>query len=259
MSGLSMTQGPLVHVITNSLSQNDCANLLLAVGARPIMAEAEEEAAEIAGNCQALVLNTGIPSAAKFAAMRLAGKAANQADIPVVLDPVGIGASAFRREQIGRLLEEVRFSLIRGNGAEIAVLAGAEPGFSGVDGAGEQARQKDCFARLAAKKYGAILLQSGAEDILTDGERTQTLAGGHPDMAKVTGAGCMLSALLGAFLGANPKDLWGAAQAAAVFWKTCGQRAAERARLRGEGTGSLRTYLIDAANRWASQAGGASR
>ena len=93
---------PLVHVITNTLSQNDCANLLLAVGAHPIMAEAEEETAQIAGNCNALVLNTGIPSAAKFRAMLLAAQAANRAGIPVLLDPVGIGASALRREQIGR-------------------------------------------------------------------------------------------------------------------------------------------------------------
>lgn len=254
MSALSITGAPLVHVMTNSLSQNDCANLLLAVGARPIMAEAEEEAAEIAGRCRALVLNTGIPSAAKFAAMRLAGKAANQAGIPVVLDPVGIGASAFRREQIGRLLEEIRFTVIRGNSAEIAVLAGAERKFSGVDDAGGEAREKEHLARLTAKKYSAILLQSGAKDILTDGEQVQTLSGGHPDMAKVTGAGCMLSALLGAFLGASPSDPWGAARAAALFWKACAQQAAARMVARGEGTGSLRTYLIDAANLLANEA-----
>lgn len=118
---------PLIHVMTNTVSQNDCANLLLAIGARPIMAEAEEEAAEIAAGCAALVLNTGIPSRQKLRAMALAGKAANQKGIPVILDPVGIGTSAFRRQNIFHLLGEVRFSLIRANSAEVCALAGQNP------------------------------------------------------------------------------------------------------------------------------------
>ena len=191
---------PLVHVITNTLSQNDCANLLLAAGARPIMAEAEEEAAEIARNCGALVLNTGIPSAAKFRAMLAAGQAAGRAGIPILLDPVGIGVSAFRREQIGRLLETLRFAVIRGNSAEISVLAGDNPAFSGVDsGMAEDTH----LAQLAARRFGAVILQSGGIDFLTDGRHTLRIPGGHPAMAKITGAGCMLSALTGAFLAAS--------------------------------------------------------
>ena len=236
---------PLVHVITNTLSQNDCANLLLAVGAHPIMAEAEEEAAQIAGNCNALVLNTGIPSAAKFRAMLLAAQAANRAGIPVLLDPVGIGASAFRREQIGRLLESASFAAIRGNSAEIAVLAGASPAFSGVDsGAAEDMRP----AELAARKLGAVILQSGAEDFLTDGHRCIKIPGGHAAMAKITGAGCMLSALAGAFLAANPAHPLEAAAAAAAFWKKCAELAAARMEAQGTGTGSLHVYLLDAAS-----------
>lgn len=237
---------PLVHVITNTLSQNDCANLLLAAGARPIMAEAEEEAAEIAGNCGSLVLNTGIPSAAKFRAMLAAGQAANKAGIPVLLDPVGIGVSAFRREQIGRLLEALQFAVIRGNSAEISVLAGDNPAFSGVDSCAAGDTQP---AQLAARRFGAVILQSGGSDFLTDGRRTLRIPGGHPAMTKITGAGCMLSALTGAFLAANPAHPLESAAAAAVFWKKCAELAAARMEAQGAGTGSLHMYLLDAASR----------
>lgn len=236
---------PLVHVITNTLSQNDCANLLLAVGAHPIMAEAEEEAAEIAASCKALVLNTGIPSAAKFRAMLLAGQAANRAGIPVLLDPVGIGASAFRREQIGRLMDAVSFAVIRGNSAEIAVLAGDSQAFSGVDSAADGDAQP---ARLAAQRFGAVILQSGAADFITDGQRDRKIQGGHAAMAKITGAGCMLSALTGAFLAANPAHPLEVAAAAAAFWKKCAELAAARMGAHGAGTGSLHCYLFDAAS-----------
>lgn len=236
---------PLVHVITNTLSQNDCANLLLAVGAHPIMAEAEEEAAEIAASCKALVLNTGIPSAAKFRAMLLAGQAANRAGIPVLLDPVGIGASAFRREQIGRLMDAVSLAVIRGNSAEIAVLAGDSQAFSGVDSAADGDAQP---ARLAAQRFGAVILQSGAADFITDGQRDRKIQGGHAAMAKITGAGCMLSALTGAFLAANPAHPLEAAAAAAAFWKKCAKLAAARMEAHGAGTGSLHCYLFDAAS-----------
>jgi hydroxyethylthiazole kinase len=239
---------PLVHVITNTLSQNDCANLLLAAGARPIMAEAEEEAAEIARNCGALVLNTGIPSAAKFRAMLAAGQAAGRAGIPILLDPVGIGVSAFRREQIGRLLETLRFAVIRGNSAEISVLAGDNPAFSGVDsGIAEDTR----LAQLAARRFGAVILQSGGIDFLTDGRHTLRIPGGHPAMTKITGAGCMLSALTGAFLAANPAHPLESAAAAAVFWKKCAELAAARMEAQSAGTGSLHMYLLDAASRMA--------
>ena len=243
------SKAPLVHVLTNTVSQNDCANLLLAVGARPIMAEAKEEVQEVTRGCAALVLNTGIPSAEKFDAMLLAGKAANKAGIPVLLDPVGIGASVFRREQIGRLLEQVSFALIRGNRAEIAVLAGAERAFSGVDDiAGQQAEENSHLARQVAQRHGAVVLQSGAQDFITDGAQDFFCGGGHPAVAQVTGAGCMLSALAGAFLAAVPENSLAAGLAAATFWKLCAKRAAARMQSKGLGTGSLRIYLMDEAS-----------
>ncbi len=252
---LLRSQAPLVHVITNTLSQNDCANLLLAAGARPIMAEAEEEVQEVARGCAALVLNTGIPSEAKFRAMRLAGEAANQAGIPVVLDPVGIGASAFRRQRIGRLLSQLRFHIIRGNSAEIAVLAGQPRGFSGVDdAAGGSTAEKRWLAHQVAARYGATVLQSGVQDVIVRAARECVVSGGHPAIARVTGAGCMLSALAGAFLAVVPEDPMVAALAAAQFWKCCAAWAADRMQQRGEGTGSLRAYLIDAASLLTPQA-----
>lgn len=246
---------PLVHVMTNTISQNDCANLLLAAGARPIMAEAQEEVQEIAGSCAALVLNCGIPSKAKFRAMLLAGQAANQAGAPVVLDPVGIGASAFRQEQIRHLLGALHFRVIRGNSAEIAALAGQPCGFTGVDGAaGRSSPEKCLLAVQVAARYGAIVLQSGAQDVIVDATRMRIVSGGHPAIAKVTGAGCMLSALTGAFLAIAPENPMLAALAAAQFWKCCAAWAADRMQQRGEGTGSLRAYLIDAASLLTPQA-----
>lgn len=244
---------PLIHVMTNTISQNDCANLLLAIGARPIMAEAEEEAAEIAAGCAALVLNTGIPSRQKLRAMALAGKAANQKGIPVILDPVGIGASAFRRQNIFHLLGEVRFSLIRANSAEVCALAGQNPQFSGVDAASISINEGAQTALSVCRQTGAAVLQSGAQDLLVDGSQTRVVSGGHSLSSKVTGTGCMLSALAGAFLAANPGDRLSAAEAASSFWKACAERAAVRMQRCGAGTGSLRIFLIDAASQLAGQ------
>ncbi len=244
---------PLIHVMTNTVSQNDCANLLLAIGARPIMAEAEEEAAEIAAGCAALVLNTGIPSRQKLRAMALAGKAANQKGIPVILDPVGIGTSTFRRQNIFHLLGEVRFSL-----DPRQQRGGLRPGRTK-----PSVFRRGCSFHLHKRGHsgGSIRLPpngccgSAKRRSGSFGRWQPNLCGfGWPlPLSKVTGTGCMLSALAGAFLAANPGDRLSAAEAASSFWKACAERAAVRMQRCGAGTGSLRMFLIDAASQLAGQ------
>ena len=183
---------PVVHTITNYVTANDCANLLLAAGASPIMADAPEETAQIAAMADAVVLNLGTLSTSRKEAMLLAGKAASAADKPIVLDPVGVGASGFRRETAGLLLREAEPTVIRGNRSEIRALRTGETGERGVDtadlpeGDGEN-------ARLLAKQTGAVVLQTGETDLVTDGEQVLRVQGGSDMLCLVTGAGCMLS------------------------------------------------------------------
>ena len=235
---------PMVHTITNYVTANDCANLLLAAGASPIMADAPEETAQIAAMADAVVLNLGTLSTSRKEAMLLAGKAASAADKPIVLDPVGVGASGFRRETAGLLLREAEPTVIRGNRSEIRALRTGETGERGVDtadlpeGDGEN-------ARLLAKQTGAVVLQTGETDLVTDGEQVLRVQGGSDMLCLVTGAGCMLSALTGAFQAANPDRPLLAAAAAAETMSVCAEIAQRRLRT-GEGNASFRTRLIDA-------------
>ena len=224
---------PVVHTITNYVTANDCANLLLAAGASPIMADAPEETAQIAAMADAVVLNLGTLSTSRKEAMLLAGKAASAADKPIVLDPVGVGASGFRRETAGLLLREAEPTVIRGNRSEIRVDTADLP-----EGDGEN-------ARLLAKQTGAVVLQTGETDLVTDGEQVLRVQGGSDMLCLVTGAGCMLSALTGAFLAANPDRPLLAAAAAAETMSVCAEIAQRRLRT-GEGNASFRTRLIDA-------------
>ena len=235
---------PLVHCISNIVSANDCANLLLAVGASPIMAQAPEEMAEIASKAAALVLNTGTPSEEKFRACRAAGLAANRAGVPVVLDPVGAGASRWRLEQLRALLEEVRPTLVRLNRSEALALWQGSLGEKGVDSDPAARGDTAALAARLAEHLGCAVLLSGEEDLVTDGERTEKIPGGSARMQAVTGAGCMLSALCGAFLAAEKDPLYAAA-AASRFWKA----AAEKADIlsAGKGMGSYHAALMDAA------------
>lgn len=235
---------PVVHTITNYVTANDCANLLLASGASPIMADAPEEAAQIAGLADAVVLNLGTLSISRREAMRLAGKAASAAAKPVVLDPVGVGASDFRRETARTLLYEACPTVIRGNRSEIRALLTGETGEHGVDTA-DLPESGEETARLLARQTGAVVLQTGEVDLITDGERLIRNGGGSDMLCRVTGAGCMLSALTGAFLAANPESALQAAAAAAETMSVCAEIAQKRLRV-GEGNASFRTRLIDA-------------
>lgn len=235
---------PLVHCISNHVTSNDCANLLLAIGASPIMADDPEESAEITALCSGLVLNLGTPSPRKIEAMLLSGRTANALNLPVVLDPVGVGSSQLRRGAALHILENIRLSAIRGNASEIRTLAEGTKAHRGVD-ADEDENASLHHARLLARKTGAVVLRTGAEDIVTDGHTLYRVQNGCPMMKTVTGAGCQLSALTGAYAAANPENMLAAVLAAGCAMGLCGEIAHRRLRP-GDGNASYRNYIIDA-------------
>ena len=225
---------PLLHCISNLVTANDCANLALAVGASPIMAQAPQEMADIAVLASAVVLNTGTPDEAKFTAARLAGAA--------VLDPVGVGASPWRLENIRQLLQEVHPAILRANYGEAAALLGLSAAEHGVDSLTVPIDAAAC-AQALAQKLGTVVVLSGAEDLVTDGTALHTVSGGSDLMRRVTGAGCMLTVLCGAFAAVQPQAPLQAAVQAAEFWKACAAAAEPQA----HGPASFRVALLDAA------------
>ena len=240
-------KAPLVNCITNPVTMNDCANLLLACGASPIMAQDENETGEIVARVDAVVLNLGVPDPARLRASELAAGAAGARGIPVVLDPVGVGASPYRLEAALRLMEEGNITLIRGNLSEIRALAGGGEGERGVDSREAlELPQRTALARRLSGQTGVAVLLTGETDVAAWGRRTLAIRGGDPWMGRITGCGCMLSALCGAFLGAGAEPLWAAASAAGMM-SLCGSQAAAQARRLGLGTGSMRAFLIDRA------------
>ncbi|MBM6925384.1 hydroxyethylthiazole kinase [Pseudoflavonifractor phocaeensis] len=242
-------RGPLVQCITNMVTVNDCANILLAAGASATMAHHPLEVADAVAGVQALVLNLGGIDYQE--AMFIAGKEANRLRVPVVFDPVAAGFTSLRRETARRLLEEVQFAVIRGNASEIRALAQDKGGGSGVDVSAADAVTESGLpgaAELAlalSRRTGAAVVLSGAVDVVAQGERVLFLRNGSPTMARITGSGCMLSALTGAFCGACPDKPFEAAAAAAAAMAIAGEEA-ERLRLRkGTGNATFRIDLID--------------
>ena len=227
---------------TQMASANDCANLALAIGASPIMAQAPQEMADIAALAGAVVLNTGTPDEAKFTAARTAGATANRRSIPVVLDPVGVGASPWRLANIQSLLQQVQPAIVRVNAGEAAALLGLGGSEHGVDSLTAPKAPAGLAAALA-QKLGGVVLLSGTEDLIADGQLLCTVRGGSDRMRTVTGAGCMLSVLCGAFAAVQPGDAFTAAVQAARFWKACAEQAEDHA----AGAGSFRVALFDAA------------
>ena len=232
---------PLVHQITNYVVMNETANATLALGALPVMAHAGEEVEEMAGLASALVLNIGTLSEHWVEAMLLAGGAATARGIPVVLDPVGAGATAYRTATARRILDLVPVTVVRGNPGEVATLVGASAEVRGVEsmGAGMEAAE---LARAAARRLGAVASVTGPVDHVSDGERVLTVANGHDLLAAVTGTGCMSSALTGCFLAGKPAEpLEAAAEALAAFGV-----AAEDAAAGADGPGTFHARLYDA-------------
>lgn len=237
---------PLVHCISNIVTANDCANILYAVGASPMMAEACEEMAEITALADAADLNLGTPSRDKYAAARICLTESNRLGKPVVLDPVGVGASSWRLEQVALLLESGRPDIVRVNLAEAEALLGRGRSEQGVDSPGRTEREVRARAAsaLAARLGCAVLLTGPVDAAAAPDGRLELIEGGSELAPLVTGSGCMLSALCGAFA-AVTDDMFAAAVAAARFWKRCSARAEALCGRRG--SGSFRAALMDAA------------
>ncbi|MDO4288899.1 MAG: hydroxyethylthiazole kinase, partial [Eubacterium sp.] len=241
----------LVHNITNYVTVNDCANILLAMGASPIMADDLEEAEEITALCDGLVINIGTLNKRTIPAMLAAGKRANALKHPVVLDPVGAGASTLRTETALRLIDEVRFAAIRGNISEIKTLVQGTGHTQGVDADAADAVSADrleeavALAQTLSKGTGAVVVITGAVDIAADGSRAYTIDNGHPEMSKITGSGCMLSAMTGAYVAANPERPLEACACAAAAMGIAGELAAQEVARAQLGTGSLRVGIMD--------------
>lgn len=243
-------KNPLVHNITNYVTVNDCANILLAIGASPIMADDFREADEITSISSALVINIGTLNERTIESMIASGKKANELNIPVVFDPVGAGASAFRNETTKRILEEVKINVLRGNMSEIKFIAGLDSETKGVD-ASESDMQSGNeegirAAEDLARKLGCVVAITGVTDIVSDGEKTAILENGTKMLSKVTGTGCMTTALVGAFLGAcdSSQEYFTAAVSGILSMSICGEIGEEKAGRMG--IGSFHVAIMDA-------------
>lgn len=243
-------ENPGVQCITNFVTVNDCANILLAAGASPAMTMDIREAAEAVRRMQALVCNMG---AIEYAdSMVSAGQEANRLGIPVVLDPVAAGGTALRRETSERLLRCVHFAAIRGNASEIRALAGQGSSGRGVDADVKDGVTEDNLmavqelVRGLARRQGCVVVLSGLIDVVSDGKACAAVRGGAATMARVTGSGCMLSTLTGGFLGAAPERPFEAALAAVAIMDAAGEIAEEKRLKKGTGNATFRTDMIDA-------------
>ncbi len=231
---------PLVHQITNYVVMNETANATLALGALPVMAHAREEVEEMVGIAGALVINIGTLSPAWVDAMLVAGRAANARGVPVVLDPVGAGATRYRTETAKRILDEVNVAVLRGNAGEVATLVGVDAEVRGVESIGGGSDPGD-LARQAATAFGVVGSVTGPVDFVSDGARVVAIANGHPLMASITGTGCMSSAVTGCFLAVTDAPLDAAVDALVAFG-VAGEDAAAGAK----GPGSFHVNLYDA-------------
>ena len=217
---------PLVHNITNFVVMNATANILLSLGASPVMAHSRQEVADMAGMAGSLVLNIGTLSEAWIEAMLLAAQAANGHGIPVILDPVGAGATAYRTQTALRILREVDIAVIRGNASEVLALTDAKVKTKGVDSSVSLSEETADLAGAIARQHGCIVAISGEKDLLTDGDRMLRVTNGVPLMTRVTGLGCGLSAVVGAFCAAaGGDDRLAAAAAAFGYYGLCGELA----------------------------------
>ncbi len=245
------TRCPLIHNITNYVTVNDCANMLLACGGSPIMADDPEDAVEITAICGGLNINIGTLNQRTIPAMLAAGKKSAELHHPVILDPVGAGASTLRTRTVETLMEEIPFTVIRGNMSEIKTLAGGKGTTRGVDVdvadrvSEENLDQAVTFAKNFARETGAVIAITGAIDIVADQDRAFCIYNGRPEMSAITGTGCQLSALTAAFVTANPDHPLEAAAAAVSAMGLCGEIAWQRMSA-VDGNSSYRNYIIDA-------------
>ena len=242
---------PLVHNITNYVTVNDVANVLLACGGSPIMSDEPEDVEDITAICKGLNINIGTLNQRSIEGMFRAGRKANELGHVVLLDPVGAGAGALRTGTAVRLLEELRFDVIRGNISEIKTLARGSGTTKGVDAdvadavTEENLDEAVAFVKEFAKKSGSIVAVTGAIDLVSDGEKCFVIRNGRPEMGKVTGTGCQLSGMITAFLAANPDNKTEAAAAAVCAMGLAGEIGWSRMQ-EGDGNSTYRNRIIDA-------------
>lgn len=229
---------PLVHHITNYVTVNLVANTTLCTGALPVMAHAREEVAEMASAASALVINIGTLDSYSVESMLLAGRSANERGTPVVLDPVGAGATALRTATSERLLTELEVAAVCGNAGEIATLAGLAAEVRGVESLGGDPREA---ATQAARALGVTVAATGEMDYVSDGERTLAVENGHPLLGRVVGSGCASTAVVGCFAAVGGGGAETVASALAYFGRA-GEVAAEKA----DGPGTFEPRLLDA-------------
>jgi len=233
---------PLIHNMTNVVVTNFTANGLLALGASPVMAYAKQEVADMARIAGALVLNMGTLDKRLVEAMLIAGQSANEHGVPVLFDPVGAGATPYRTEKAQEIVKKVNVAIVRGNAAEIANVIGEKAWqIKGVE-AGEGKGDVVELAKKAAKKLRTIVAITGKTDVITDGERTYLIRNGHPILTKVTGTGCLLTSVMGAFVAVGEDKLMGGA-AALVCYGVAAEKAAEKAA--EEGPGSFQIQFLN--------------
>jgi len=239
MSYLSKVResNPLVHNITNIVVANFSANGLLALGASPFMADAHEEVVDIAAFSAAVVLNIGTLNDYAIQSMVLAGQSANKHGVPLVLDPVGAGATSYRTSVTQKLVNEMQITALRGNVAEVANVIGESWSIKGVD-AGEGDGDVVVLAET-----GCVVIITGKDDVITNGERTFIASNGHPILTKVTGTGCLLSAVVGAFLAVSEGASLEAAVEALSFYGVAAEIAAELTA--GQGPGSFQIEFLN--------------
>ncbi|MBN2898858.1 MAG: hydroxyethylthiazole kinase [Clostridia bacterium] len=243
---------PLVHNITNYVTVNDVANMILAAGGAPLMADAIEEVEDIVSISSALYINVGTLNARTVESMVLAGKKANELGLPVVLDPVGVGASKLRNEAVEKLIETVTFSVIKGNISEIKAMVTNAKNAGGVDVQAEDIvtdgnlEETTAFLKGVAQSMKCVIVATGAIDIVTDGQTTAFVRNGDAMMSRITGTGCMLGSVIATYCGSDKERILEGTVTALVVMGLAGQYAADKTERLGEGIGSFRAYLLDA-------------
>ena len=242
---------PLVHNITNYVTVNDVANVLLACGGSPIMSDEAEDVEDITSVCGGLNINIGTLHKTSIEGMFRAGRKANELGHPVLLDPVGAGASALRTNTALDLMKELNLAVIRGNISEIKTLALGSGTTKGVDAdvadavTEENLDEAVAFVKKFAKESGSIIAVTGAIDLVTDGEKCYVIRNGRPEMGKITGTGCQLSGMMTAYITANPENRLEAAAASVCVMGLAGQIGWSRMR-EDEGNAAYRNRIIDA-------------
>lgn len=232
-------KSPLIHHITNAVTMNDCANITISLGASPVMAHAKEEMAEMVSIAGALVLNIGTLDEQQIESMLIAGKTANQNDIPIILDPVGAGATTYRTKTACMLIDQLEIDIIKGNSGEMGTLAGYEATVKGVD-SGEVKGNPIEICQNYAEKTGMVVSMSGQIDLISDGRSVLAIENGHPLMGKISGTGCMATSITGGCAAVTKDKLMASACALAISGL-----AGEKAAIQATGPGTFKTALFD--------------